>query len=285
MAVGLLRNVSDTALWVASYRATESERPDALFRDPWARRLAGERGAALGSTIRSRRDVEWAVVVRTALFDEVVTERVAAGADAVLNLAAGLDTRPYRLGLPASLLWVEVDLPGIFDYKEEVLDGERPTCRLERVRLDLSRPGARRELLADVAGRCREVLVLSEGLMLYLGAEDATGLAADLHGAGSFRWWLMDLDSPRLLRFMEHRWGQAFERAGAPLRFAPEEGADYFRPFGWRLAREYSFMEECHRLRRGPTLGPLWRLFGDYLPVTWRYEILRLATASLLERA
>ena len=42
-----IRNVSDTALWVAIYRAMESERPDALFQDPYARRLGGERGQAI----------------------------------------------------------------------------------------------------------------------------------------------------------------------------------------------------------------------------------------------
>ena len=39
-----IRNVSDTAVWVAMYRARENDRPNGLFRDPFARRLAGERG-------------------------------------------------------------------------------------------------------------------------------------------------------------------------------------------------------------------------------------------------
>src|SRR5437773_1190282 len=42
-----IRSVSDTALWVAMYRAYESERADALFSDPYARRLAGPRGEAI----------------------------------------------------------------------------------------------------------------------------------------------------------------------------------------------------------------------------------------------
>jgi len=42
-------HVSDTALCVAVYRAEESERPDALFKDPLARRLAGERGRSYDS--------------------------------------------------------------------------------------------------------------------------------------------------------------------------------------------------------------------------------------------
>jgi len=45
-AANPISSVSDTARWVALYRAMESDRPDALFRDPYARRLAGAAGAA-----------------------------------------------------------------------------------------------------------------------------------------------------------------------------------------------------------------------------------------------
>ena len=51
MTQPIIRNVSDTARWVAFYRAMESERPDAVFRDPFARRLAGERGEAIVRTV------------------------------------------------------------------------------------------------------------------------------------------------------------------------------------------------------------------------------------------
>jgi O-methyltransferase involved in polyketide biosynthesis len=46
----LIRNISDTALWVAVYRARETDRPDAVFRDPFARRLAGERGEQIAQS-------------------------------------------------------------------------------------------------------------------------------------------------------------------------------------------------------------------------------------------
>lgn len=284
MATDLLRNVSDTALWVASYRANESERPDALFHDPWARKLAGERGFALGRSIPLSDQAEWAIIVRTAVFDEVVLQLVAEGADAVLDLAAGLHTRPYRLPLPPSLLWVEVDLPEIVGYKEEILAGERPVCLLERVRLDLAHTEARQALLASVAERCRSALVLSEGLMIYLRPEDAAGLALDLHRPGSFRWWFMDLDSPHLLRFMERTWGTTLAQGEAHLRFAPEEGPEFFRPHGWRPARRYSFLEESHRLGRDTPRIRMLRSLGRLAPPSWRNGILQLATADLLER-
>src|SRR5689334_9781092 len=97
-----LRDVSDTAPWVAMYRAFESERPDAHFRDPYARRLAGERGERILRSLPRGPAGAWALVVRTALIDEIVQRVIRdEGADTILNLAAGLDTRPWRLDLPA----------------------------------------------------------------------------------------------------------------------------------------------------------------------------------------
>ena len=47
----LIRDISDTARWMAVYRARESERPDAVFTDPFARRLAGERGEQIANAM------------------------------------------------------------------------------------------------------------------------------------------------------------------------------------------------------------------------------------------
>src|SRR4051812_36718837 len=116
-------DVSDTALWVAAYRAAESERVDALFRDALAGRLAGERGRALAATMPGGAQFSWSIVVRTRVIDRYVSDAVAAGYDAVVNIGAGLDTRPYRLALPASLQWFEIDLPSMVSYKNAALAG------------------------------------------------------------------------------------------------------------------------------------------------------------------
>src|SRR5436853_7717232 len=95
-----LHHVSDTALWVAHYRAEESARPDALFQDPYAQRLAGERGRRIANAMgRTSKYTRWTLVIRTVVIDRFILEAVAAGADTVLNLGAGLDSRPYRLTL------------------------------------------------------------------------------------------------------------------------------------------------------------------------------------------
>src|SRR5262245_45800813 len=107
-----IRNVSDTAAWAAHYRALESDRPDASFRDPYAERLAGERGRRIAAQEREMDRAAWAWAMRTLLFDELLLGEIAGGADLVVNLAAGLDARPYRMDLPPDLRWVEVDLAG-----------------------------------------------------------------------------------------------------------------------------------------------------------------------------
>ena len=114
-------HVSDTARWTALHRATESARPDALFRDPFAERLAGEHGRAIVATVpRSTRNGWW-LIARTKLIDDAIARAIADGCDRVLNLAAGLDTRPYRMDLPSDLSWIEADLPDLLAEKTQLL--------------------------------------------------------------------------------------------------------------------------------------------------------------------
>src|SRR5262245_13834117 len=121
MAEPILRDIADTARWVAVFRARETEREDAVFRDPFARALAGSRGEEIAAAMPFGEQNTWSFIARTHLFDRMVARAVDAGADLVVNVAAGLDTRPYRMDLPATLRWVEVDLPETLEYKEGIL--------------------------------------------------------------------------------------------------------------------------------------------------------------------
>ena len=247
-----VRNISDTALWVAQYRAVESERPDAHFHDRYARALAGERGARIAQSPQFGDRNAWAFVARTTLIDGMIADAIRAGVDLVLNLAAGLDTRPYRMDLPAALRWVEVDLPDILDYKERVLAdaGAVPRCALERVRLDLSDEAARRALFTRLNEHARNALIVSEGLLIYLSAAQVAVLARDLAAQPSFRRWVIDLASPGLLKMLARQTGQAIVDAGAPFRFAPREGEAFFPPLGWTPVRVESLLKAARTQNR-----------------------------------
>jgi methyltransferase (TIGR00027 family) len=246
-----LKNISDTALWVAVYRARESERPDALFHDPFARKLAGARGEQIAQEMQQGLRYEWPYVSRTLRFDQIISEQVKRGTDMVINLAAGLDTRPYRMELPPGLKWVEVDLPAMIDYKEEVLAGEKPRCALERVRLDLADVAARRQLFQRLGGSAKKVLILTEGLLVYLTRDENTALAQDLAAQPSFREWAIDLCSPGLLKMLQQNLG-ALQKAGSPLKFGPEEGPEFYVPSGWKPVEVYSMLKTAAKIKRLP---------------------------------
>ena len=248
----LIRNISDTARWVATYRAQESERPDGIFRDPFARALAGERGTQIAAATPFMQRAAWAMIARTYLIDRVVEREVQRGVDLIVNLAAGLDTRPQRMDLPRTLRWVEVDLPEILDYKEQVLAdaGAAPRCALERVRLDLSGREARRALFDRLGGSAARALVIAEGLMIYLTAEDVGALARDLAAVRTFERLALDLASPGLLTMMQKQMSELMRQAGAPYRFAPPEGPPFFVPFGWTPIEVRSLLKTAAKLKR-----------------------------------
>jgi methyltransferase (TIGR00027 family) len=248
----LIRNVSDTALWAAVYRAAESERPDALFRDPFARRLAGERGKRIADAVPGAARADWAWVMRTWLIDELIVEELREGVDLVVNLAAGLDTRPYRMELPRALRWIEVDLPAILDYKEEILAGEQPVCALERVRLDLADVGGRRQLFDRLGRGASKALILTEGLLIYLTAEEVGALARDLAAPPGFQRWGLDIASPGLLRLLQKNLNPQLDRAGSPLKFGPPEGPGFFVPYGWKPLSVRSPLKSAARFKRLP---------------------------------
>jgi methyltransferase (TIGR00027 family) len=249
---GVVRNISDTARWAAVFRARETERPDALFRDPYAERLAGKLGVDIANTLPEGNNHAWAWVARTFLFDEFIARELRQGVDLVVNLAAGLDARPYRTALPASFPWVEVDLPEILAYKEEILAKEKPTCNLERIRLDLSDEKARRALFARLDRRANKILVLTEGLLIYLDAEEVAALARDLNAGAHFQRWIMDLSSPGLLRMMQRTTGKQLSQVGAPFKFAPAEGPAFFAALGWEPLEVMGLLKTATRFKRPP---------------------------------
>ncbi len=277
-----IRNVSDTALWVAIYRAMENERPDALFDDPYARRLGGDHGQAIVDAMPRGKSMSWPMVVRTAVMDEIIMRCVQQGARTVLNLAAGLDARPYRLSLPPTLRWLHVDLPDMLDYFRERMAAETPRCELEFITADLREPAARRDVFAKAASQ-GPVLVITEGLLVYLERNEVSELARDLHDVAHARWWLTDLASPMLLKFLEKQWQPKLTQGNAPFRFGPAEGTAFFEPCGWQEAEFRSTWDESKRLKRTMPGAWLWTLLSTFQSAQKREAGRRMSGIVLLE--
>jgi methyltransferase (TIGR00027 family) len=248
----LVRNISDTALWAAYFRSQENRRPDAMFRDPYAEKLEGGKGAEIARTIPEGQSHAWAWVSRTYLFDQFIREEIERGADLIVNCAAGLDARPYRMELPGNLRWVELDLPEILAYKEDRLARDTPRCVLERIRVDLANPSERRSVFESVGSQRKRGLILTEGLLIYLSPQEVASFARDLAGIASFQRWILDLASPGLLHMMQKSAGKALEKVGAPFRFGPPEGPGFFAPNGWDVVQVQGLLKTAARFGRPP---------------------------------
>ena len=122
---------------------------------------------------------------------------IAQGCDRVLNLAAGFDTRPYRLALPRALTWIEADLPALIDEKE-------PPARRRDAGLHAGPRGgrprrlgrARRASCARAVQGASNALVITEGLVVYLDDATVQALARDLAAEPAIRWWMLDCCRP-----------------------------------------------------------------------------------------
>ena len=252
-----VKHVSDTAWMVAYYRAAESQQESPFFRDPFAQMLIADKKELLNQLIETPTykaiDLwfKWFMFIRTHLIDESIKGVIADGVDTIINLACGLDTRPYRLALPANLRWIEVDYSQVLDYKAKKLSGNQPNCRLERIPLDLSCDTARRAFFDRVSSLSRRVAIITEGLLLYLTPENVESLACDAFDTPSIQYWITEAFDAASFD-MWGRWENKEVLAADDVRFnfMPEKFLDFFKPLGWRLDKLWNYEVEGARLQR-----------------------------------
>jgi methyltransferase (TIGR00027 family) len=272
-----IQHVSDTAWLAAGWRAMEGRRPDALFQDPFAAGLAGERGLRIAQTLP---DGAWVVAIRTVVIDAFVRSAISSGIDTIINVGAGLDTRPYWMDLPSSLRWFEIDHPGIIERKATHLRDKAPTCMVERFGLDLADRGTRRELFDRIAATSNRAMALTEGVLSYLSVDEAGALADDLHAQRPFEVWVTEYLSPQRLRYYQKH--QPFHRI--PVRFDPVSCEAFFADHGWRV-REIRYLgEESQRLGRPVPLPLFAKVMHPFMSQAKRRQMLRDMGYAVLER-
>jgi methyltransferase (TIGR00027 family) len=275
-------SVGATAVMVALARAAETASADPLIRDQFAEplvttpELEGVREQVAAwwaedddpdSTVDSQQMIDYQAV-RTHFFDEYFTDAVAGGIRQVVILAAGLDSRAYRLDWPAGTVVYEIDLPKVLEYKSQTLAGHGATPIADRraVPVDLRHdwPQALRDVGFDAS---RPTAWLAEGLLPFLpaAAQEALFASVDaLSGPGS-RVAVENFGVDQAKRQeAEERWANLKakrEARGQDTSFNPfdlwfEDGdrpdcGDWFAGHGW-TTRIISAREEAVRLGREP---------------------------------
>jgi methyltransferase (TIGR00027 family) len=263
----VIKHVSDTALWVAAVRAEETARPDAIFRDHLAAKLAGDRGREILASLPHSGAMNFALAIRTVAIDRLVQETLALGVDTVINIAAGMDTRPYRLSLPQDLRWIEIDYDHVLDYKAAQLAGEKPNCQIERIAADLADDVHRRKLFSELGARTKNALIITEGFIAYLKNEHAEAISKDLFAIPSFRYWIMDYHQGKRAR---HRRSRAIAKhlQNAPWQFTIDNGIEWFGGHGWKVHQQLYILDEAARVGRAfPPIFP-WNVLLPLFPKT-----------------
>lgn len=279
-----IRDVSDTALWVAHYRAEETDRADALFHDPLARLLSGERGRVIAAEMEEAgRYTRWTVVIRTVIIDRFIEQLLASKKiDLVINLGAGLDTRPYRMKLPADLEWIEVDHEKMLDYKNDALQAETPVCKLTRIGLDLANDQKRQKFFSEFSGR--RVLVITEGVIPYLTLDEATRLARDLHATKSFLYWIAEYISPEVYPQIQKRLKKGGKMRNAPFLFSPGDWIGFFETNGWTPQQMAYTGEVSDQLGRRSPFPWIVKVLSRFAPKSFRLKMQRMMGFMLLEK-
>jgi methyltransferase (TIGR00027 family) len=200
----------------------------------------------------------WLLAIRTVAIDRLVLQAISMGVDTVVNLGAGLDTRPYRMALPSTLRWIEVDFPNIITYKNEKLAGEKPVCRLERIAADLSDIPLRRSLFQRIGSESQSTLIITEGVIMYLTSADAADLSMDLFAVPSFHLWIQDYRQHATKMKMPKTMQRLFK--DSPFRFDRDDWLSFFAGHGWMIGEKILAHHESIRVKRPfPRIFP-WSL-------------------------
>ncbi|MEV7805612.1 SAM-dependent methyltransferase [Microbispora sp. NPDC088329] len=238
--------VKETSFITAAIRAMENDRADPYVVDPYAALLVTPRSKTMADEALAAGGTIGSVIVRARFGDIALARAIDEGIAQVVCLAAGGDTRAWRLGLPSHVRFFEVDLPGQLEAKEKLLAPveDRLTCRRVCLGEDLRQETWPRRLVASGYDPGSPAVWIIEGLLPYLRLDHFTGLIANVTKMSS-RGSILLIDAPhadfyrdpaneRFLTFMKSR--------GSAFQLGLEDFGGFLREHGWQ-AEAYTLRE------------------------------------------
>ncbi|MFI5798208.1 class I SAM-dependent methyltransferase [Streptomyces sp. NPDC051677] len=230
--------VKETSFITAVIRAMENAHPDPYLVDRHAELLSTPRSKMLAAEALAAGGTVGSVIVRGRFGDIALRQAVAEGITQAVCLAAGSDTRAWRLGLPSDTRFFEIDLPGQLEAKEMLLAPVKDQLACRRVSLseDLRSEIWPHRLIAAGYAVNRPTVWIVEGLLPYLQVEQFTRLITDvkeISAPGSVLLidaphaeFYRDPDNEQFLAFMKSR--------GSAFQLGLDDFADFLGRYGWR---------------------------------------------------
>ena len=243
--------LGSTAAWTAAARALESSRPDPLFNDPWAAELAGQEGAQWMAARTPESVVP--IILRTRFFDDFLLRVTRENAiRQVVLLAAGFDTRAYRLQWPANTQLFEMDQPQVLERKEQILSLSQAQPNCERISIGQDLTGPWQTALIDAGFLPQEPsLWLLEGFLFYLPSVYITSLVKDVSRLTAPASWLgFDIiNSIMLTHPLTKGWIEMQAASGAPWIGTLDDPAGFLAEFGWKTSLSQAGQPDAHHGR------------------------------------
>jgi methyltransferase (TIGR00027 family) len=234
-----MNGVAMTSLLVAAMRAVETKRTNSegrLFSDPYAEILAGDLGFSLMEKAIAEVGDQPAIAVRTAFIDEKFNKAIANGVRQIVIIAAGMDSRSYRLDFPEGTTVFELDQHEVLKYKSEKLANANPKCKRVAIEVDLRNEWQNKLIEAGFNPKL-QTLWNVEGLLMYLTEEQVTTLFERINSlAKSKDIMLFDIFTRTLLEapFMQANL-KFLAGIGAPWLFATNDPELFMKNLGWSV--------------------------------------------------
>lgn len=240
-----------TARWAAAVRAVESQCENSLFIDPWAADLAGSQGMQWVQQRDAGKLI--AMILRTRFYDDFllkITRQQQVWQ--VLLLAAGLDTRAFRLNWPHGTHFFELDQAAVLDHKQRVLSAAEvtPACQRTLIRVDLTSPWEE-SLLASGFDSSLPSVWLLEGFLFYLPNPLMVQLLDQVTALSTSGSWLgFDIVNSLVLTSPWTKpWVDMQAEAGAPWLGTLDDPLGFLEARGWRAALTQPGAEDANYAR------------------------------------
>ena len=143
---------------------------------------------------------------------------------------------------------------------------EKPRCQLEIVTQHLGEREQRQQLFERLNQQSQNAIVISEGLLIYLDEEKVTTIAADLHAQPHFKYWIVEITSPKVLEFINRKWGRVLQEGNCPMAFAPADWRKFYRDLGWEVEEFVNNAKTAREVNREPGIMKFFRKVGEVFP-------------------
>lgn len=288
MQISPYNNISETAYWMAAYRALDSQSKESVIQDFLADKFADPKGFKFLNKLPLGKNFSWIFNTRTKIFDEIILNFIRhEKITTVVNLAAGFDMRPYRLDLPSSLTWIEMDHVEVIDYKKNITHNLSANCQILRFACDLSKSASLQNLLAQNLEGDKKVLFITEGLIVYLTQDEFAVLRDNLKQASCITsYWAFDVAHPMIVAMMARLWNSVLQKSHSYFRNGMSIQLVQERMLGsFELIQRESLLLKACQFKLAPMSVRITRFFLKFWPKKIRDWYFSLSNVVVLKNS